>query len=135
MPLIIIAETIRTAPTGSEEFKVAIAAIKEMVGRERTTEEPNAAVEGHYAAIRDRFRNGEELAALATVVGACGVVAIFSTEVNLDIKNLTDGAGAKVNVFAALHLRSCERCRLFFEVETLRRSLTEQCRACAVQEN
>ena len=135
MPLITIEDAIRTAPTDSKEFKVAIGAVEEMIGAEKEAEVEDVAISGYLAAIRDRFRSGEYLAKLEALIGACNVVGIFACEINLDLESLTEGPRHKINLYAIVHIRSCDRCNSLFVFETLRRNLSAKHPACTAQEN
>jgi len=135
MPLITIEDMLRTAPTDSKEFKIALGAIEEMIRAEERAETQDATLDGYLAVIRDRFRSGEELTKLEAVVGACNVVGIFACEIDLDLESLTEGSRHQVNTYAMIHLRSCERCGCTFSFETLRRNLSAKTPTCAAQEN
>ena len=119
MPIIVpnFPEMLQSAPIDSPDFRIAtdafLAKHKEALDGQPGTFK--SVMAGYFKALRERFRDGQDLDELARRIGSCHVIALFSGSIRIDEKNCAEGSMAAVNCFAAEHAKTCRFCSLVLE--------------------
>ena len=117
MPLITLEEVLREAPVGSPSFETAIEALKRLIETPELSPEQREMFEGFRAALGSRAWTDEDIKKFVDRTGSCAFVALLANRIDVNPESMNTGCLAKANLFAALHMRGCSICKLFFMLE------------------
>jgi|GEM_PF-3537257 len=117
MPLITLEEVLREDPVDSPSFETAIEALQRLVETHEPSPEQSETLESFRVALGSRVWTDEDVKKFVDRLGSCVFVALLANQINVKPESMNTGCLAKANLFAALHIRGCLICKLFFILE------------------
>jgi len=117
MPLITLEEVLREDPVDSPSFETAIEALQRLVETHEPSPEQSEMLDGFRVALSSRAWSDEDIKKFVDRLGSCAFVALLANRIDVKPESMNTGCLAKANLFAALHMKRCPICKLFFMLE------------------
>jgi hypothetical protein len=117
MPLITLEQVLKDDPVDSPSFEAAIEALKRLIETPELSPAQSEAFEGFRTALASRAWTDEDIKKFVDHAGSCALVALLADRIDVKPESMNTGCLAKANLFAALHMKGCTLCKLFFMLE------------------